>query len=292
MGSNIELKNDYERMVPEFHKGTLTYAEHLTRYLPAQALVTNKIVLDIACGSGYGAKLLASKAKKVYGVDINETSISYARKHYGAKNIEYKVGDGERIPLEDNSVNVITTFETIEHIKDYQKFLKEVKRVLKPDGLAVISTPNDLEFAEGNHFHQHEFEYEELMGLLRRDYKYIDSYYQATWKYVAVGSEKLMKSEGAISIPVTSFSPKPPEQYLYFYFLCSNRQILEKIKPMAALGEHYSDRALVKEKSAAIESLKSAKLEVENLKQEIKNLKSSRAYRAAKKLSIFKQKVL
>jgi ubiquinone/menaquinone biosynthesis C-methylase UbiE len=233
------LENDYERMVPEFHEGALIYAEHMTRYLSTQELSKGKDVLDIASGSGYGTKVIAETAKKVYGVDVDEPSINYAREHYGGKNIEYLVGDGESIPLPDDSVDVVVTFETIEHIKDYKRFIKEIDRVLRPDGLAIVSTPNDLEFAEGNHFHLHEFQYEELVGLLRQDFKFIDSYYQTTWKYVAVGDEAFMQAKSIVDAKTLNMCPTPRDQYLYFYLLCSNRKITEKITPLAALGEHY-----------------------------------------------------
>ncbi len=78
------------------------------------------------------------------------------------------------------------TFETIEHIEDYRAFLREIRRVLRPGGLAVVSTPNELEYEENNHFHLHEFEREELRQELLGDFPYIEEYFQATWKYVAL----------------------------------------------------------------------------------------------------------
>ena len=138
------LRDTGERMVPEFHKGKLIYAEHTSRYKCAESLVKGKLVLDIASGSGYGTQMLAQVASKVYGVDNNEEAIKYARKNFSAANIEYKLGNGEMIPMEDDSVDVVVTFETIEHIQDHTRFLREIKRVLKPDGLLLISTPNDL----------------------------------------------------------------------------------------------------------------------------------------------------
>jgi ubiquinone/menaquinone biosynthesis C-methylase UbiE len=298
--SKATLKNDYERMVPEFHKDTLTFAEHMTRYMAAQDLVAGKIALDIACGSGYGTKLLAQSAKKMYGVDVSEESVNYAKDHYPAVNIEYRVGDGTNIPLDDNSVDVVITFETIEHIKDYRKFMKELKRILKHDGLLVVSTPNDLEFAEGNHFHLHEFEYDELVDLIKEDFSNIESYYQGTWKYVAIGDEALMQAKNEVNTPTLSFSPKSPEQYLYFYLLCSNRKITEKVKPIAALGEHYSDRTILGAQGKAQELLKEVQAEKTNLEvekeqqirglqDEIKNIKNSRSYRLARRLSRLRQ---
>lgn len=312
MAKKAELENDYERMVPEFHKGSLTYAEHLTRYMSAQELVSGKVVLDVASGSGYGTKMLAEKAAKVYGVDINEDAVEYSKQNYGGANIEYLVGDGELIPLEDNSVDVVTTFETIEHVPNYEKFVKEIKRVLKPDGLALVSTPNDLEFAEGNHFHLHEFEYSELVSLLKKDFKNIDSYYQATWKYVAVGDLKTFQAEGMVSIPTQNMSPKSREECLYFYLLCSNRKITESIESIAALGEHYSDRRLMgsreqyeealRVKDGEIGSLKqyldkansqslSMQLQRDTLMKELEAIKASKVYKLSSRIDSVNRKV-
>lgn len=280
---NDVLENDYERMVPEFHKGTLTYAEHVTRYSCALDIVKDKVVLDIASGSGYGTKMLSSSAKKVYGVDVNEVAVNYATKHYGSKNIEYKVGDGELIPLPDNSVDVVVTFETIEHIKDYEKFVAEVQRVLKPEGLAIVSTPNDLEFAEGNHFHLHEFEYTELTSLLKKYFKNITPYFQATWKYVAVGTEASFSNEGEVQTQLTNMAALNKDKYLYFYLLCSNRKITETVTPTAAIGEHYSDRQLVKQVSDYNDQLNSLKARVDELEQKTARSKVRKVKQLVKK---------
>jgi 2-polyprenyl-3-methyl-5-hydroxy-6-metoxy-1,4-benzoquinol methylase len=246
MVKSTKLKDTGERLIPEYHKGDLIYAEHLLRYESAATLVKNKVVLDIACGSGYGSLILAGSAEKVYGVDVDEATIKYAQEKYHKKNIEYKVGDGAQIPLSDNSVDVVVSFETIEHIKNYHQFIKEVKRVLKKDGLAIISTPNDLEFAEGNHFHVHEFEYDELFKTLNKDFKNIKPFFQATWKYVAIGDESLFSSDGHPTlIPTYNLAPLKSSQYLYFYLLCSNRAINENINSIAATGAHYSERVEV-----------------------------------------------
>lgn len=240
------LKDTGERLIPEYAKGSLIYAEHFSRYLAAKPFVADKVILDIASGTGYGSKLLSESAKKVYGVDVDAGSVAYSKKMFGAPNIEYRVGDGTNIPLNDNSVDVVISFETIEHIESYHQFVKELKRVLKPDGLAVISTPNDLEFAEGNHFHVHEFTQDEIHDLLGEEFKNIDSYYQATWKYVAIGEADLFQKEEALTnISTLNLAPLKAGQYLYFYLLCSNRQITEKISPLAAIGEHYSERKMI-----------------------------------------------
>lgn len=284
MATQKLLENDYERMVPEFHKGTLIYAEHITRYQCIEDLVRGKVVLDIASGSGYGTKLIAQTAKFVYGVDVNEPAVSYSEKYFGGKNIEYKIGNGESIPLPDNSVDVVATFETIEHIENYRQFLKEIERVLKPDGLAIVSTPNDVEFAEGNHFHLHEFRYGELMGLLKKHFTEFKPYFQSTWKYVAVDEASNMESEGTFNIEVQNLAPKKSDQHLYFFILCSKRKITESVKPVAALGEHYSDRALVSSESGHQDKHKQSEKQIEELKHEVEHyqeqFRQEHAYRA------------
>lgn len=242
MTNDTLLENDGERMVPEFHKGSLLYGEHLTRYIATQKIVRGKTVLDIASGSGYGTKIIASQAKKVYGVDLSKKAIQYASKNFSAKNIEYLQGSGVDNPLKDNSVDVVTTFETIEHIEDYKKFMQEIKRVLKPDGLAIISTPNDLEFTKDNHFHVHEFRYEELKKLINRYFTHSKSYFQTTWLYEALLEKDQITKESEVIITTNNLAPVNIDKSLYFYILCSNRKITEKVEPIAAMSEHWSTR--------------------------------------------------
>ena len=245
MANNIPLEDTGERMIPAFHNRTIMFAEHMTRYIAAQELAKDKVVLDIASGSGYGTKLLAQNAQKVYGVDVSPEAIEFSKNNYNAKNIEYLLGDAEKIPVDDSTIDLLITFETIEHIKNYKNFLKEIKRVLKDDGLAIISTPNADEFTEGNHFHLHEFKYEELTALLKKTFSHIKPYNQATWTYVQISEDKFISTENAIAdVKVHNFAPISREKYLYFYFLCSKREITEKITDVGALGGHYSAREL------------------------------------------------
>lgn len=238
------LKNDFERMIPEYHKGSITYGEHLVRYASTAELVRGKVVLDIASGSGYGTKLIAQTAKQVYGVDVSKPAVAYAAEYFGAKNIKYLVGDGQKIPLDDASVEVVVSFETIEHIKDYKQFMAEVKRVLKPDGLLILSTPNDLEFAEGNHFHLHEFTYQELKDLTEEYFKYNKSYFQGTWIYSALLDQPSIANEGLVNIKTHNHASLDPKKYLYFFMLCANRQITEQVTNVGSISEHWSARAL------------------------------------------------
>jgi SAM-dependent methyltransferase len=128
-----------ERMVPE-KADKHTFWEHIYRYRFAARFVNGRQVLDVACGEGYGTAALAKAgAAKVVGVDISPETCSYAAKKYG---IETRVGNGENLPVESSSVDVVVSFETIEHVPNPKAFLDECQRILRPNGLLVISTPN------------------------------------------------------------------------------------------------------------------------------------------------------
>ncbi|HJP96896.1 MAG TPA: class I SAM-dependent methyltransferase [Candidatus Saccharimonadales bacterium] len=238
------LADTGERMIPAYHKGHMVYGEHIVRYQAALPLVKGKTVLDVASGSGYGSSFLSTTAKKVYGVDVDKDAIAYAKKNYASKNTEFVLGDGTSIPLEDNSVEVVVSFETIEHIEDYETFMKEVKRVLKDDGLFILSTPNDVEFPETNHFHIHEFERTELQKLVARYFKHTKSYYQATWLYNALIDEAGITKEWESPVQTIQTAPVNLDKCIYFYMLCTNRKLTESVEPLAAISEHWSARQI------------------------------------------------
>lgn len=165
-----ELAWTGERYVP-FVQGDVGL-EHLHRYVFARDLACQKDVLDIACGEGYGSHLLADKARSVIGMDLSEEVVQHASMKYAAPGLEFRQGDCTRIPLENNSIDMVVSFETIEHHDQHEAMLAEIKRVLRPDGLLVISTPeryflNELS-PQPNEFHVKELsllEFAELMKL-------------------------------------------------------------------------------------------------------------------------------
>ena len=123
-----------ERMVPQGADECIFW-EHVERYRFASQFVRGKRVLDIASGEGYGgAAMLAAGAKSLIGVDISREAVSHARECYG---IDARVGSAEEIPLADASIDVLISFETIEHVPKPDLFLDECLRVLSPGGLLV-----------------------------------------------------------------------------------------------------------------------------------------------------------
>ena len=146
------------------------WGEHAARYVFALPFVENKIVLDIACGTGYGLAFLKRNAKLVTGVDVDIEATRESKGEWDEKTSAL-LGDGLSLPFKDESFDVVTSFETLEHLSERGKFLSELKRVLRQDGLLVLSTPNAnyTKPANGkpsNPFHIFEYTPEELRAEL------------------------------------------------------------------------------------------------------------------------------
>lgn len=158
-----------ERFIPGQHVGI--ELEHLNRYyfVVNQIDLAGKKVLDIASGEGYGSQILSQYAKHVTGVDISSEAIDYSNEKYQSPNLNFLLGDAARIPLDNNSVDVVVSFETIEHHDKHIEMMNEIKRVLNPEGILVISSPDKDFFLNEvkNEFHIKELysnEFKELIG--------------------------------------------------------------------------------------------------------------------------------
>ena len=163
-----------ERYLPSV--GGSIELEHVHRYLSAVEYAKDKVVLDIACGEGYGANILRRVATRVYGVDIDESVIEHASRSYSAENLEFKCGDCKNIPLDDQSVDVIVSFETIEHHDHHEEMLSEFKRVMKTGAILIISSPDKLEYSDltgnSNPYHVKELYRGEFESLLENHFRY------------------------------------------------------------------------------------------------------------------------
>ncbi|MCR5220503.1 MAG: class I SAM-dependent methyltransferase [bacterium] len=143
--------------------------EHYHRYFFALPLVQGKRVLDIASGEGYGSHILAREAAFVTGVDIAEEAVAWSAEQYSCENIRFLRGSVTGIPLDDASVDVVVSFETLEHVAEQEQkvMLREIRRVLVPGGLLILSTPNvDIFDSASNHFHVKELCLDEFLSLL------------------------------------------------------------------------------------------------------------------------------
>lgn len=122
--------------------------EHLARYHLVKGNKKSK-VLDIGCGTGHGTNVLAKKFTHVFGLDTSEEGIEYAKKNWKKKNISFLVGSGTAMPFKNNTFDITVAFEVFEHIKNWKKFLEEIRRVTKRNGIIYISTPNKDIYSPG-----------------------------------------------------------------------------------------------------------------------------------------------
>ncbi len=150
----------------------MTFAFDMVRYVFAEGLVGDKVVLDAATGKGYGAYHLAKvgKARRVIGVDLDEEALNYARTMHQVPNGSFEKMDVTCMNFPAASFDAVVSFETLEHISPFRtgRFIEEVVRVLKPDGMFVISTPNRPVYSAISHTRGHinEMDYGELRDLL------------------------------------------------------------------------------------------------------------------------------
>jgi ubiquinone/menaquinone biosynthesis C-methylase UbiE len=170
------LPADGERFLPDSMFGDIEL-EHRHRYLLAAELTVDKEVLDIACGEGYGSAIMAARAHRVTGVDISSAAVKHAQARYRRDNLGFARGSCAAIPLADHSVDVVVSFETIEHHVEHERMLCEIRRVLRPAGLLVISSPDKSEYSDKpgyrNPFHVKELYKEEFRSLLTAHFRHV-----------------------------------------------------------------------------------------------------------------------
>ena len=168
-----------ERIVPDETEPGIV-ALHRKRYEFALPFCDGRDVLDGACGAGYGSALLATRARRVLGVDRSVEAIAYARRRYVADNLEFAEMDLLALGLPAASFDLVCAFETIEHVDDRERYLAEVRRVLRAGGVYLVSTPQVARTTEApaNPFHRVEYSRDDFEALLRRHFGSVELYGQ------------------------------------------------------------------------------------------------------------------
>jgi ubiquinone/menaquinone biosynthesis C-methylase UbiE len=170
-GDRVSNKLEFtgERFMPECVR-EIRY-EHYHRYVFARELLHGRKVLDAACGEGYGSALLAASASSVTGVDLDRAAIEHASSRYRSGNLQFETADCLDLPFEEAAFDAIVSFETLEHLEDQRRLLAGFRRVLRPGGFLLISTPDKAVYTDRlgnrNAFHVRELyraEFESLLG--------------------------------------------------------------------------------------------------------------------------------
>jgi SAM-dependent methyltransferase len=212
----------------------LIAAEHEARYRWAAAVVAGRDVLDAGCGVGYGTKICADAgAARVVGVDVSDTALAdAARRIRDVPRAEVRHADVCALPLATATFDVVLCFEAIEHIADPERALDELRRVLRPEGVLLISSPHRGVYPAGNPYHVHEYTPVELEAALRSRFANVRMHYQNVWLGSLIsGADALAvaSADRELEGSVRKVTPAAPGEEIYTLAVASDA-------PLPALG--------------------------------------------------------
>ena len=255
-----------ERIVPqadncEPHFALKMYQEHIARYLFASQICAGKRVLDVGCGVGYGSHLLArSGAERVVAFDVSPETIDHARSFYAHPNLSFEVQSADSFHF-DETFDVVTCFELIEHVDRQAEVLSRIGEALTPDGCLVISTPRPLG-EKRSRFHTKELSPFEFLHLIESRFPYNAVFFENNHfsSLIDSGEPKEISRIHAIHrqfsleqsdymIVVASMSPVDPSRFRGQLVLNNDVYVLNLERDVAIL--HRSEETLVQESSAA-----------------------------------------
>lgn len=164
--------------------GAPFFEEHLARYLFASKYAAHKSVLELGCGHGYGAYLLAQSAQSVLACDLNSESLNFARTHYAKSNLEFIKDTVIQSSGQLFKYELVISLEVLEHIQpeETSAYLTRIRAHLAPGGRAIISTPNhEVVLKSGMPipiFHINNFSSRELKCLLEKHFTKVEMFGQ------------------------------------------------------------------------------------------------------------------
>ena len=157
----------------------VTHLMHLKAYQTAEKFVEGKKLLEIGCNTGYGSATLADLPGEMHAIDVSEKAIRTAKDEHGDSGIHFRVTDGRQLPFGSDEFDVIIAFQLIEHVVDADALLQDIRRVLRKDGLLLMTTPNgemrlDPGMKPWNKFHVREYAHQELRACIHRSFEHVD----------------------------------------------------------------------------------------------------------------------
>ena len=228
--SNQALEFTGERFTPECVREI--WYEHWHRYAWVASWLRGSRVLDAACGEGYGSAMLSTVADSVTGLDLSAEAVAHASRRYSAlKNLAFARGDAAALELPDSSVDTVVSFETLEHLEAQQDMVCGFARVLREDGLLVISSPDKAEYSDRqgyrNEFHVKELYRAELLELLHAHFPVVRLYghkllfQSAIWRLDSSLSSAAASTWDETSERVTAGLDYAP---MYFIAVCARNE--------------------------------------------------------------------
>lgn len=174
-----------ERCVPWTDDVQVAY-EHYHRYLWAASLCRGGRVLDVGSGEGFGSAILAGEAASVRGIDVDERTVEHSQLNYAAPNLQFSLGSAlELDAFEEDAFDLVVSFEVLEHLTEQERMLEQIDRVLAPDGMLIVSTPDRRTYTEAtgqeNPFHERELSEPEFRALLAGRFAHVDIWGQRTF---------------------------------------------------------------------------------------------------------------
>lgn len=165
----VSLPLTGERTVPGTPEENYWFRRHLVAYEAIRPWCASGVVLEAGCGEGYGAELLAGVAERVLALDYDTAAVAHAARRY--PRVAALRANLVALPVRAGRIDAVVSLQVIEHLWDQEGFLRECRRVLRPGGALLLSTPNRLTFSPGrdtplNPFHTRELSATELAGLV------------------------------------------------------------------------------------------------------------------------------
>jgi len=192
---NTEQETNVRHWPTTFDQAVRVAASHVARYGFAEKYAADKTICDIGCGVGYGSNYLAQKARQVTAMDISQDAINWASTHFSRDNIRFLVANAAEKWSVGDEFDVITTFETMEHVQNPEAFLGHIYDHLAPGGTLILSVPNGPRDKKktNNPYHIHHFTDADLKKLFGKYFSKTEYFSQDYKKDLKHYGSKILK---------------------------------------------------------------------------------------------------